>query len=355
MGNRVKILAYYAGLRNLNESAGGACKALVSFVRLLKKIRPDVHIDIVGDLVKDDEIITEDIILRKTPSDNLEVFLSKYDMFFSVMHLGVFQNVSKVPNQLWIHLEHCWNKSESLSGREYDFDAVVALSDIHKKNLSAQGFELEKIHIVSNSLDDVFSSKKNVARMPNSLMFAGALVKHKGVDKLIAAFKLVKEKYPDAVLDIYGDDKIWRDKQNLISLDKNVLEKDDIFIKGAVSYSEMPKVYAAHSVLVLPSVLESFSLVSAEAQTQGCIPIVHDTGGVSAVVEDWKTGFLYKPNDPDVLSKKIIEVLSLLDKNPEIRKRTIFSAQNSFFSSNISTSIIKLFDNLETQLKEKIS
>lgn len=347
MKNKTKILFYYAGFRNSDEPSGGVCKALINFIKLTSELMPDYHIDVMGDLVKDDEIIAADVLLFKTPKSDLEKLLSGYTIFFPVMHLGVFKNIVKPVNQIWVYLAHCWNKSPLLEKREQDFDVVVALSDIHKQNLSKQSFSLEKIYVVSNILDDVFLREHKCERKPYSIMFAGALVKHKGLDKLIEAFNLVKTKYPKTILDVYGDDKIWRDEKNILSLNEKDLEKKDIFLKGTVSYTEMPVVYASHSILVLPSDLESFSLVCAEAQSQKCIPIAHNSGGVSAVINDYINGFLYSPNTVETLAEKIIEVFAILDKDESIRNEALLWAKESFFAHNISASLVNLFNSLE--------
>lgn len=352
MDKKIKILFYYAGFRNLNESAGGVCKALINFIKLTAEVFPSYHIDIIGDLVKENEFLTPNILISKTP-DNPEEFLKSYNCFLPAMHLGVFKDVAKPKNQVWIHLEHCWNKSTLISRRESAFDFAVALSKLHKNNLSKQHFTSDSLRVIPNILDNVFFDEEKAERAKYSIMFAGALVKHKGVDKLVDAFLKVKEIYPQSILNIYGDDKIWRDKENILSFDRGNLQKENIFFKGALPHKKMPCIYASHSVLVLPSALESFSLVCAEAQSQGCIPIAHNSGGVSAVIDDGNNGFLYSPNNSFVIADKIIEVLNLLDKDESIRQKAKASVRKSFFASNVTDKIKQLFKEMENKLKEK--
>lgn len=352
MDRKIKILIYYAGLRNLNESAGGVCKALVSFTRQLQKLHPETDIDLVGDLVKKEEYVAESILLSKTPVADLDIFLDSYDVFLTAMHFGVFADVKKPKHQVWGYLAHCWNKSMMLKKREADFDFVVALSKIHKENLSTQYFADREILVVPNILDDIFSQKIQVVRKSYSVMFAGALVKHKGIDKLIEAFKKVKQKYPQAILDIYGDEHLWRDEENALSFARAELETQDICLKGNIASSKMPQAYAEHSILVLPSDLESFSLVCAEAQAQGCIPIAHNSGGVGAVVIDGQTGFLYTPNTEQIIAEKIMEAFALLEKDESIRDKAAAHIRKSFFADNVSVYINELFKTFENKIRE---
>ena len=72
---------------------------------------------------------------------------------------------------------------------------------------------------------------------------------------------------------------------------------DRIHFAGHLKPAELGRYYAGADLLVLPSVSETSPLVILEAMACGTPVVASRVGGIPAVVEDWKTGFLVKPGD----------------------------------------------------------
>ena len=66
---------------------------------------------------------------------------------------------------------------------------------------------------------------------------------------------------------------------------------------GHLKPADLGRYYAGADLLVLPSVSEASPLVILEAMACGTPVVASRVGGIPAVVEDWKTGFLVKPGD----------------------------------------------------------
>ncbi len=87
---------------------------------------------------------------------------------------------------------------------------------------------------------------------------------------------------------------------------------------GFVNQSELPSVYRAADVLVLPSRYEAFGVVVNEAMLCGCVPIVSDRVGAQFdLIEDGRTGFVYPTGDVERLGELLRSLLS----DPERIKR----------------------------------
>jgi glycosyltransferase involved in cell wall biosynthesis len=78
----------------------------------------------------------------------------------------------------------------------------------------------------------------------------------------------------------------------------------------------MPWVYGGADIFVMASQIESFGMVYAEALACGIPVIGTGVGGIPEIIEDNKSGFLIRPDDPIGLSKK----LNLLIENAEMRR-----------------------------------
>src|SRR5207244_10711851 len=81
---------------------------------------------------------------------------------------------------------------------------------------------------------------------------------------------------------------------------------------GRVLEENLPKVYAACDVFVLPSVsrLEAFGIVALEAMATAKPVIIADIPGVREVIEDGREGLLADPVNPRDLAANIRRLLA---------------------------------------------
>src|SRR5947207_13469151 len=93
---------------------------------------------------------------------------------------------------------------------------------------------------------------------------------------------------------------------------------DRVQFLGRVSDEQLPEVYAACDVFVLPSVsrLEAFGIVALEAMATGKPVIVADIPGVREIIEDDQDGLLDDPVNPRDLADKLRRLLGDSDACP---------------------------------------
>lgn len=141
--------------------------------------------------------------------------------------------------------------------------------------------------------------RRNIS-IPNGakvLLFAGRLVRDKGIVELYNAWEILKEEYADVYLVIAGceeaGDPAPRHVMAALKQDQRVRMLD--YVEDIVSY------YAAASLLILPTYREGFPYVPMEAAAMA-LPVVATkvTGCLDAVV-DGVTGTLVPPRDVNAL------------------------------------------------------
>jgi glycosyltransferase involved in cell wall biosynthesis len=80
---------------------------------------------------------------------------------------------------------------------------------------------------------------------------------------------------------------------------------EKVEIRGAVSFSELPKAYREADLFVLPSVAEGFAHVLLEALACG-VPILSTTHTAAPdLIEDGTQGFVVEPRRVDLLAARI--------------------------------------------------
>jgi len=74
-------------------------------------------------------------------------------------------------------------------------------------------------------------------------------------------------------------------------------------------HEELPWVYSAADVLLMPSRSESFGLAALEAQACSVPVVAASVGGLRHVVEDGVTGFLVEGHEPSLYAERLLQIL----------------------------------------------
>ncbi len=211
-------------------------------------------------------------------------------------------------------------------------DAFVAVS-IYVKNHTAKylNYDNKPIEIIYYPINHEHFNPLELATDTNNITFAGTICEKKGVRQLIQAFPLVKEKFPNAVLNLYGRDWLFPDGTSYIKMLQEIeLSKigafaKDIIFHGVVSYNEIPTAYAKAAVCVFPSHMETLGLVAPEAMAMEKPVIFTNLGPGPEVITAGETGWLCNPYEPKEIANTIIQVL----KNPQEARAIAKSGRQS--------------------------
>jgi glycosyltransferase involved in cell wall biosynthesis len=139
-----------------------------------------------------------------------------------------------------------------------------------------------------------------------------------GIEFLIRAFKLVKDKHPKLPLKmlIVGTGP---DQSRLKKLAVVLGVMQDTVFAGHIEHSEVPRYHNMLSVSVFLSVKhsESFGVAVIEASACGKPVVVANVGGLPEVVEDGVTGFVVEPRN----AKQTANAIEKLVLDESLRRR----------------------------------
>lgn len=140
----------------------------------------------------------------------------------------------------------------------------------------------------------------------------GSLIRRKGQDVLIRAFKLL-DTGRDPHLLVISDGP---ERSSLEALAAQLDLQDRVHFLGHFDFDDLPAIYGTSDIVALASRAEAFGLVLAEAG-YFALPVVATTvGGIPEVVEHGSTGLLVPPDDPEALAA----ALSRLIGEPDYRR-----------------------------------
>ncbi len=154
---------------------------------------------------------------------------------------------------------------------------------------------------------EIKERKEKIKRRKNLFIYIGGLHKHKGVYLLVEAFKEVLEKVPSIKLEVIGEGS---ESENLKKLVKKYNLESNVSFLGKIDNEDLYKYYKKATAIVVPSIwLENYPYVVMEALHFNTPVIGSDAGGIKEQITNKKKGVLFKRNDKEGLTKKMLEML----------------------------------------------
>ncbi|HLZ63849.1 MAG TPA: glycosyltransferase [Ktedonosporobacter sp.] len=174
------------------------------------------------------------------------------------------------------------------------------------------------------------------------LLFAGRLDPFKGPDLLLQAAAMMEEQAEIVIVGgkLSGDE----DVEKLQALAEELHIQDRVRFLGALPQQEMPMMYSAADVTVVPSYHEIFGLAAVESLACGTPVVATRAGGLTTVVSHGETGFLV-PRCPGFFAERLDTLL----RDPELYGQMRAASRASvvqFSWKHIAANVHHLYDEL---------
>lgn len=190
--------------------------------------------------------------------------------------------------------------------------SLLAVSTSVRETMAAFGVDRDRVKVVSVGVDDeVFALGSREKRRPDQILYVGWINYVKGVDVLLRAMALLKDRTERAQLVLVGGaayrpTRLKEEELRRLALSLDL--EDRVTFVGHQSHGEVARLMAESAVVVLPSRAESFSAVLIEALACGTPVVATRSGGPEEIVRD-DVGVLVPPEDPRALADAIVAVL----------------------------------------------
>lgn len=244
-------------------------------------------------------------------------------------------------------------------------DKIVAATHAEESQLEfLYGVKPNKITILPPGVDTSrfypipSDEAKEVIGLPKEnrmLLFVGRIEPLKGVDVLIHALALMKQKgvferSPHTLAIIGGDpnastETISEEMSRLKALSAELGLNDLVLFLGKRSQETLPYYYSAAEVLIMPSHYESFGMVALEAMACGTPVVASQVGGLAFLVQDGVTGLVVPGGEPEMLA----DTLTRLICEPELRRKLGTQAADyarNYSWDKITARILELYKQL---------
>ena len=197
---------------------------------------------------------------------------------------------------------------------------LVVLTEIDAQNWRRH---FDNVCVIPNPVTQYPEVIDDVPKDNGRIIFVGRFNHEKRIDRLITAFSMFADRYPDWHVDVFGD---GNEKENLLR------QIDECGLVNRVVIHEPTKAiydeYKRSEMLVLCSEHEASPLVLVEAMACGvpCVSLDCPTGP-RAIIKDGETGLLAKDGDVNDLASKIEWLIAHEAERKEMgRKARVFAA-----------------------------
>lgn len=173
-----------------------------------------------------------------------------------------------------------------------------------------QKLEDDKIQICYDGvkIEDYYNEKKQLLKKEKILITQiGSIAPVKNQRELIEMAFILKKKKVNFEIRIVGNGDEYYIEELKRAIKEYCLEKEIIFVGRR---DNVRLFYQESDIIAVCSKAEAFGRTTVEAQLAGCLIIGADIGATSELIEDGKTGFLYKAGDAQDFAEKVIYALN---------------------------------------------
>ena len=230
--------------------------------------------------------------------------------------------------------------------------AIVSVSDfaaIKTKEI----FNLKSnIKVIPNAIDlKKFKNDSPEIFETDTLLYFGTLIRKKGVLELANIFNELVELNQNVKLVLIGNDSrdiITKSKSTYNLIQRILSDKAKFQVKyiGKVSYNSLIEYIKTAQICVLPSLAETFGMVTIEAMALQKTVVTSNFGWNKDIIDDRVNGYLINPKNHKEVAKKINKLLNNKPEVLKVGKRARIKIENSFDIENITKQNIKFYQSI---------
>ena len=176
------------------------------------------------------------------------------------------------------------------------------------------------------------------------VLFVGRLTKYKGVEYLLHAFSRLLKDHRDTVLCIRGSGP---EDSHLIQLESKLGLRGKVLWPSYIPNRDMPSLYAASNLFVLPSLIEPLGIAGLEAMASGRPVVASRVGGLADLVEKDVNGYLVSPGSVEALRVAMLRILEDERLERRLGRGSRRLVEKRFSWEVVAERTLSLYENLQ--------
>lgn len=219
--------------------------------------------------------------------------------------------------------------------------------DFEKLQVIYPGINTKRFNAAATKEDEKVKLQKN------AVLTVSRLVPAKGLDRVVDALALIKNKLDFHYYLVGGGQDETRSEEErvtehqlLLHIKRNKLVDRVTFVKNIDHNTALPSYYRQAAVFVLASRFEPFGLTTLEAMACDTTPIVSHVAGSKEVIIDGLNGFIIDTHDRKALAERILKLLKDKKLRSKVAENAAFTIKEHYSWDKIVEKFIVLYKKL---------
>lgn len=268
------------------------------------------------------------------------------------------KQIGNKPFILHLHNDYINKEVKGIEKKIKIFDSIITVSNFLKQRIEEVDNSIE-VKTIHNGIDlekfkklDIYQRKKirekyGIRDDEIIIVFAGRLIKEKGIKELLLAFDQIPRELKMKLL-VVGNSFFNENKENKFVRElKNIAKdnKNNIIFTGFIPYEKMNEIYSIADIGCVPSIwAEPFGLTVVEQMAMQLPMIVSNVGAIPEIVDN-ECALIVKNNDDYIFNLK--NTIIKLYYNEILRKEmgmTSVKLSENFSDIKFSDNIFKFLE-----------
>ena len=179
----------------------------------------------------------------------------------------------------------------------------------------AYGLHTDRVRTNYNAAEPTTAAPFSPEKKPYQLVATARLVSWKGIDGILRAIALLREKYPEVNLVVHGDGP---ERQHLEQLAQDLKISDAVTFTGNVARTETWHTRKASAAYILNSTYEGLPHTALTCFAAETPIIATNIPGTDEAVYHEKSGLLIPPDNPEALTAAVERIFNEPELGPKL-------------------------------------
>lgn len=230
----------------------------------------------------------------------------------------------------------------------FSMEAPVIVLSKNEKSVLQDKFGAKNVHSLPNCVDlngtIGFERKINIDR-PLTVLYIGRIVETKGINYILNAFKILKDRGIPFNLIFAGEEE---KNGQFINRFKNTLGEQFCY-EGIALGKDKDDLFKRSDVFLLPSFYEGLPLSLLECMSFGLTPVVTNVGSISLCVENKENGIIINDHNSDDIVKAIELLHNDREKLYQFGNRSMEKIKLLFDPKEYIHNLNNIYNSLDTK------
>lgn len=251
-------------------------------------------------------------------------------------------------------LKNFWFEKLAIIGAKAFIAPTTFAGELSKQLFNIKRKEIQTIHYGLNVQN--FENQTPEIFEKDLILYAGTLIRKKGVLELPDIFNKVRHDFPNAKLVLIGGDSsdLKTNSKSTWELMKNLFKTDDlqnVNYLGKIPYNEIQNYIKKANVCIFPTFAETLGMVTIEAMAMQKAVVNSDIGWSKELIIDEESGFLVHPSNHDLFAERIKQILGNTLLAQKIGKTARERVEEKFDIDKLVLKNIEFYENILNRKK----